>query len=586
MTQELPARDLRSDHVNPQLKGAWVVAALLGLLASTAATQSVVRTDLSPNPWYVNGYGENAAAIGDVDHDGVIDYAVAYSYDADFEGFPSLFVRSGIDGSILSSVSSPLPPGYLPQIGTAIDGPTDINQDGQLEILASGPYGSTNGFGAAGTIYLINATTGITVRQHTVGNGFSSDGFGYHAALLGDLNGDGVREYAASTHHVTQHHQPPIPDSVYVFDGASGQQLAILSDGTTFTNFGLRIHSLNDIDLDGVPDFGVGAPATTQGANVYAGAIYTYSGQSFTPIQTVVGTSKNAGVGYSIADLGDLNQNGTTVIATGYTDTIVSNAGVQFYHLPSGTPGLYVPPTPTPKYFLGRRLATADDMDGDGCADLLAAEWYQSSGNFPAKLVAIGSRTGKRIFEHKNTAAEYGVASDNFPNAIAFLGDVDSDSIGDWLISDPITLMPQSPTDGMSRIFSRRALYSKDDEISPVAGPTVAFELNAGVENAGRLYALLASYTGTSGIPVGSTTLPLSYDVLTEISLFYANTPVFESFQGTLDHTGRATATFDGALFPPAVQGLTFYFAYLVHSGVGPFVASNAHAVLLNPLGL
>lgn len=103
------------------------------------------------------------------------------------------------------------------------------------------------------------------------------------------------------------------------------------------------------------------------------------------------------------------------------------------------------------------------------------------------------------------------------------------------------------------------------DTISAATGGTVIFTLDAGAANASRNYFLLGSVTGTSGIalPGGLATLPLSWDVFTNLVITLVNTSVFTDFLGTLDAQGIATASLNATgPLPPGSVGLVMYYAY------------------------
>jgi hypothetical protein len=98
-------------------------------------------------------------------------------------------------------------------------------------------------------------------------------------------------------------------------------------------------------------------------------------------------------------------------------------------------------------------------------------------------------------------------------------------------------------------------------------GGTVNFSLNASVGNAGRNYLLLCGISGTDPgypLPGGTATLPLNWDVFTDVVLSLSNTAFFSDFIGTLDGTGQGTAQLNwpGPSLPPGSVGLKLYFAY------------------------
>jgi parallel beta-helix repeat protein/predicted outer membrane repeat protein len=113
----------------------------------------------------------------------------------------------------------------------------------------------------------------------------------------------------------------------------------------------------------------------------------------------------------------------------------------------------------------------------------------------------------------------------------------------------------------------------------PEGGGTVNFILNGGLNNAGRNYHVLGSITGTiPGIllPGGKATLPLNWDIFTNIIIPLINTTVFKNFMGTLDGQGSGTAQLN---LPPApgAAGTTMYFAYALN---------NPWNFVSNPVGI
>ncbi len=126
-------------------------------------------------------------------------------------------------------------------------------------------------------------------------------------------------------------------------------------------------------------------------------------------------------------------------------------------------------------------------------------------------------------------------------------------------------------------------LASDRPTLSASVGGAVTLSLDAGAQEAGRDYVLFGSASGTApGLPLpGGATLPLNWDLFSDVALSLVNTPVFAAFAGTLDGAGRATATFDTLGPVPVATGLTLHFAYGLRS---PWdVASNPVAVRFSP---
>lgn len=124
--------------------------------------------------------------------------------------------------------------------------------------------------------------------------------------------------------------------------------------------------------------------------------------------------------------------------------------------------------------------------------------------------------------------------------------------------------------------------------ISLAAGGSQDLTLNAGPEQAGKLYLMLGSLAGTSpGTAAGTGTLPLNFDAYTQLLLTSPNSIVSNSVSN-LDSVGASSATLTiPAGSNPAAAGLTMHHAYLVIDilpgflGVGEI--SNPVAVDLVP---
>lgn len=111
--------------------------------------------------------------------------------------------------------------------------------------------------------------------------------------------------------------------------------------------------------------------------------------------------------------------------------------------------------------------------------------------------------------------------------------------------------------------FIHPSLIATGHEISEASGGVVDLHLHAQVKNAGRNYIVLGGVSGTSpGVPLpgGHVTLPLNWDLFTNIVINLINTPNFWNFMGSLDGDGRAMAQLN--LGPvPGAAGVTLYFA-------------------------
>lgn len=141
----------------------------------------------------------------------------------------------------------------------------------------------------------------------------------------------------------------------------------------------------------------------------------------------------------------------------------------------------------------------------------------------------------------------------------------------------------ENDTDTIYQIDAGMNEFISDvDEISEATGGTANFALNAGAAKAGKSYGIFGSVTGTSPgtmLPSGEL-LPLNWDIFTNLVVGMFNTGPFQSFLGTLDGSGQATAAF---ILPSGTgtAGVTFYFAYALYN---PWdIASNPVAIKIVP---
>jgi hypothetical protein len=106
------------------------------------------------------------------------------------------------------------------------------------------------------------------------------------------------------------------------------------------------------------------------------------------------------------------------------------------------------------------------------------------------------------------------------------------------------------------------------DKISATTGGKSNFALQAGPVHAYRTYVVFGGLSGTSPgtpLPGGSVTLPINWDLFTNIVINMANSLFFHQFLGKLDGGGDASATLN--LPPvPGAAGLIMYFAFALNN--------------------
>jgi hypothetical protein len=212
-----------------------------------------------------SGFSYLSGVLGDVDGDGVADLFAR-------SGNPSqttIHVLSGVDGHQITSVGGDPAKGFCGWI-TSID---DVDGDGVRELLISIEDPNATPL-LAGEVDVISPVTGAILRSH-VGT-YQLERLGFQTTQLGDLDGDGVHEYA-----ILAKHDPRGGSAVvYVHSGASGAQLARIGrGGVAHKYFNPWIENVGDVNGDGFEDFGV--YGSWSDAQLTAGALYFFSGRTF-----------------------------------------------------------------------------------------------------------------------------------------------------------------------------------------------------------------------------------------------------------------------------------------------------------------
>lgn len=139
-----------------------------------------------------------------------------------------------------------------------------------------------------------------------------------------------------------------------------------------------------------------------------------------------------------------------------------------------------------------------------------------------------------------------------------------------------------------NRLAIRRPFVATPESISVSAGGSQAMSLWAGDDQAGNIYVVLGTASGTTpGLPVGNKTLPLNIDAYFNATLTNPYSGAIQPAFATLDADGRAAATLTlPAASDPVLAGLSLHHAFVtldVSSGIQIEVISNAEPLALTP---
>ncbi|MEQ1891335.1 MAG: hypothetical protein ABL998_02235 [Planctomycetota bacterium] len=250
--------------------------------------------------------GSSASAAGDVDADGVPDFAVGAdgARPSNFRQAGRVQVFSGRDGSVLHTWSGERVADFF---GMTVDELGDLDHDGHDDVLvgASGRL-APNGDWVGALLVYSGRDGSVLVRAYgdRVGGLLGEQG----TSALGDVNGDGRADFLGTqigNQMVTR-----------VFSGLDGRELHRLT--FVIPSGWFRVDAHLDANLDGAGDYLLGL---TGGAG-QLGEAQLFSGRDGSQLGRFVGERINVGLGGCVRGAGDLDGDGygDFVVGVGFAD--------------------------------------------------------------------------------------------------------------------------------------------------------------------------------------------------------------------------------------------------------------------------
>jgi len=341
-------------------------------------------------PYGATGFGKSGDVVGDLNNDGVDDFAVgAWLDDSSFTDAGAAHFYSGADGTLLYELFG----GHAGEFfGWGIAGLGDTNGDGVADFAVSSPgFVDSNGLPMVGRVAIYSGLD-QTVLSFINGR-ISMEQLGISVAKMDDTTGDGVNDVA-----IAGLLAPGLTDRIGWISINSGVDCSELSRdpyvgfGRHFQAFSdnVKLLSIGDVNSDGTPDLAVGLPVL--GYDFRSGMLRVFSGVDMTEL-IYVAIAATRGLGESLATCPDVNGDGVPEIIVSARD-LGGDPATPGAILVSGIDGVVLHNwrrTFAGYHFhsdaaWGNGLMVIDDMDGDGDRELVATSYEK---DYPIQIVSF-----------------------------------------------------------------------------------------------------------------------------------------------------------------------------------------------------
>lgn len=393
----------------------------------------------------------------------------------------SISYSTGVDSEQKISANSGNFDGNLDpddRFGSAIATIGDLQGDGVIDLAVGAPMDDDAGTnrGAVWVLFMDDDGEVDEVQKISADSGGlegdldDGDQFGSAIAALGDLNNDGVRDIAVGA---------PLDDdagtdkgAVWILflnsDGSVLSEQKISDDAGDFPGdlddndqFGHAVAAIGDLNGDGVNDLAVGAPNDDDGGTD-RGAVWILfmnsdgtvsAGQKISADRGSLGREPEDGdhFGSGLTEMGDLDDDGVVDLAVGVSgdDDGGSDRGAVWilFMNDDGSVDELKRITQTRGEFdgdlsdgdqFGNAVASIGDLNDDGTEDLAVGAKLSDDGGAErgAVWILFMEINGEVISSTRlsDTAGDFDGeldSGDQFGSALAYLGDLDGDGVGD-----------------------------------------------------------------------------------------------------------------------------------------------------------
>lgn len=191
-------------------------------------------------PTRVSLFGLDVASITDTDGDGIADLAVGARDRA--------FLFSGATRSFIRPLGTP---DFNGRLGSAVGDAGDLNGDGAHEVMVGAP--NTWSTSEPGYVLVLDGATGAELMRIDGDN--PADSFGNALDGIADVNGDGTPDLVIGAPQARSASQFNGPGYVRIASGVDGSPLLTAWGDNDGDAFGTDVTALGDTNGDGIADF-------------------------------------------------------------------------------------------------------------------------------------------------------------------------------------------------------------------------------------------------------------------------------------------------------------------------------------------
>ena len=398
-TQAINDLDLDCDGVDDLLVSSPAANSDIGAIdifwGSTAGLNAVADANLSGISGGDN-FGSSMANVGDVNGDGCDDLLIGAVGAVDGAGGATGVAYLYYGGSRNFTSSDWFmdgPTGIGAKFGGTVSAAGDVNNDGFDDILvASIGYSQPGG---KGKVFLyLGSANGPSMSSDWNNRGTWEDVIqGWSMAAVGDTNDDGFDDIAigaaGSFSDITGNGR------VGVYTGSATGIMTLDNRWTTTTTntlLGYAVAGIGDINQDGFDDVAFTEPLYDNSALGRVSIVLGSSaGLPSNPDMQIVGTESSQILGSAVSLIGDINDDGVEEIAISSIGLGTSNGKVEYYFADSNQL-LRAGVNPlliegVSGQHLGRTITGGGDVDGDGQFEILVTSLDKDMAGNPAGAV-------------------------------------------------------------------------------------------------------------------------------------------------------------------------------------------------------